>query len=197
MNREVREELLAARRRDEETRARLAREGTLFQGYAQAMERVHGANAALLEAIVERHGWPGRSLVGSDGAEAAWIIAQHAIGKPAFQRRCLELLRAAVRGGEAPPSHEAYLTDRIRFNERRPQRFGTIFDWDERGEMSPWRIEDPEGVDARRAAVGLPPLARAVARIRDEARKEGNLPPADFRARQLEIEEWARRVGWL
>jgi hypothetical protein len=85
----------------------LARDGSLFEGYSPEMERVHLENATRLEAIIVRHGWPGLSAVGADGAEAAWLVAQHAISRPAFQRRCLELLRAAVDSREASPSHLA------------------------------------------------------------------------------------------
>lgn len=197
MDEDLRRKLLELRRRDEEARTRLAEDGSLFEGYAPPMERVHRENGERLEAIMDRHGWPGLSLVGEDGAEVAWLVAQHAISLPAFQRRCLESLRGAVQAGEAPLRHEAYLTDRIRFNERRPQVYGTIFDWDADGQMSPWEIERPEGVEERRAAVGLPPLAEHVPRMRAQAGAEGASPPADFGVRQRKIEEWARKVGWL
>jgi hypothetical protein len=175
----------------------LVRDGSLFEGYAPEMERVHLQNATRLEAILVRFGWPGLSAVGEDGAEAAWLIAQHAISRPAFQRCCLGLLRAAVKSGEASPSHQAYLTDRIRFNERKPQVFGTVFDWDENGEMSPWEIEDPDHVEERRAAVGLPPLDETIHRMRVQAASGGSGPPRDYRARQQGIRQWAREVGWL
>lgn len=197
MNQPINEELLELERRDQEVRTRLIADGTLFAGYAGEMERVHLENADRLAAIVARYGWPGISLAGEDGCEAAWRIAQHAISRPDFQRRCLELIRAAVASGEAPPKHEAYLSDRIRFNERRPQVYGTIFDWDEAGEMSPWTIEDAANVDRRRTALGLEPLAKATARIQRESQAEANRPRESFAERQKEIERWARRVGWL
>ena len=69
----VRDELLAANERG----------GT----YVPRMEAVHVKNAARLRELIERHGWPAEDLAGKDGAEAAWLIAQHAIGEPEFQRR--------------------------------------------------------------------------------------------------------------
>ena len=161
------------------------------------MAAVHEHNAERLQAIIEEVGWPGQSLVGEDGAQAAWLIAQHAISKPAFQRHCLELIRHAVKQGDMPPHTEAYLTDRIRFNERRLQVYGTIFDWDEEGNMSPWPIEQPGGVDIRRRNMGLPPLAQTIQEMQEQARKEGNRPPANYEARQREIETWAKKVGWI
>ncbi len=96
--------------------------------------------------------------------------------------------------GEATLAQVAYLEDRIAFFERRPQRYGTQFDWDERGMLSPWPIEDPDGVDARRAAVGLPPLADRIAQVRKSA--QGSVPP-DYARRQAEMLAWSRSVGWI
>jgi hypothetical protein len=189
--------LVALLARDREMRARLVVEGKLFAGYAPEMEAVHAENARALEAIIAAHGWPGLALAGRDGSIAAWTVALHAIGLPAFQRRCLELLMQAVDAGDAPPAFAAMLEDRIRFNERRPQRYGTIFDWDEDGRMAPWLLEDPDGVEARRAEVGLPPLAAEVRKARRAPREKGDQPPRDYAARQREIEAWARSVGWL
>jgi hypothetical protein len=196
MNEIVLHQLIELYHNDEKMRARLAKEGVLFHGYAAEMEQVHRHNSERLEAIVGEFGWPGESLVGEDGAWLAWMLAQHAIGLPDFQRRCLSLLNEAVANEDAPAIHAAYLTDRIRFNERKPQVYGTVFDWDEYGQLSPWTIEDEAGVDGRRANVGLPPLVDAVEDARNQAAAEGNTPPVDYKARQWEIEEWARRVGW-
>jgi len=194
---DLRQRLLALQRKDEETRAVLLGDGSLFDGYAAETEKVHVRNARQLMAIVEEVGWPGASLVGEDGAAAAWLVAQHAIGLPEVQRRCLELIQEAVAAGEAPAWQEAYLTDRIRFNERRPQRYGTLLDWDERGELSPWPIEEPDSVGERRAGIGLPHLEEALEFARAQAAAEGAAAPPDHAARQREIDEWARSVGWL
>lgn len=197
MNRQVLGLLRELEKRDQKTRSRLLKGGRLFQGYAPEMETVHVENAKALESLLDWYGWPGRALVGDEGAEAAWLIAQHAISRPAFQRRCLELIRKAVQRGDAPARHEAALIDRLRFNERKPQVFGTICDWDAQGELSPWPIEAPKSVNQRRARVGLPPLAQTVKRLRNEAAAEGNTPPISYQQRQEEIDAWARRVGWL
>jgi len=77
-----------------------------------------------------------------------------------------------------------------------PQRYGTQFDWDARGEMNPLPIEDPEGVDARRRAVGLPPLADKLREIRASVAREVERPPGDPARRRREVDAWARSVGW-
>lgn len=35
-------------------------------------------NEAFLAAVIETHGWPGVDLVGDEGADDAWLLAQHA-----------------------------------------------------------------------------------------------------------------------
>src|SRR5690349_15009977 len=194
MNDTIRQQLLAMAAEDARVRAELAATGELFRGYAPRMEDVHRRNAQALLAIVREHGWPGRGLVGEHAGHAAWIILQHAIGEPDVQRGCLPLLREAAARGDATLAQVAYLEDRIAFFERRPQRYGTQFDWDAQGMLSPWPIEDPEGVDARREAVGLPPLADRIAQARKSA--QGSVPP-DHAKRQAEMLAWSRSVGWI
>ena len=197
MDSALRLHLLELSQRDRAKRTELVERGELWDGYHPEMEQVHAENAAALERILDRHGWPAPQAVGDDGAEAAWIVAVHAIGLPGFQRRCRALLEDAVRRGAAPPGRHAVLLDRIRFNERRPQVYGTLLDWDEDGQLSPWPIEDPDDVEARRRAVGLPPLEASVREARERASHEGAAAPRPYAERQEEIRAWAERTGWL
>ena len=193
-NPELLQQLVNMVEEDGRVRAELAATGELYQGYAPRMAEVHLRNAQQLEAIIGRVGWPGKSLVGEEGMHAAWFIVQHAIGSPSLQRTCLSLLQAAVARGEAEPAHAAYLEDRICFYERRPQRYGTQFDWDENGQMSPWVLENPEQVDEYRRAVGLGPLSEKLAQAR--LGTVGETPP-DYASYQAEFHAWAKSVGWL
>ena len=194
MDEALRNRLLALIGEDDRVRSRLAADGSLFEGYHREMQAVHEANASALKAILAEHGWPTEALAGADGAEAAWRIVQHAIGLPDFQRTCLARIEAAAAAGEIPAWQPAYLGDRIRTFEGRPQLYGTQFDWDEQGLMSPLPIEEPENVDRRRAAIGLPPLAEATAHQRRGSAAEQR--PQDLAARRREMEEWAVKTGW-
>lgn len=98
----VASELIALAAKDAAVRRRLGASGALFGGYHPEMEAVHAANAARLERILDAHGWPDVARFGEAAAEAAWLIAQHAIGLPAFQRRCLACVREAAACGTAP-----------------------------------------------------------------------------------------------
>ena len=113
-----------------------------------------------MKGIIAAKGWPGKKLVGGDGAKAAWLLVQHADLDLAFQKECLALLEKAVAAGDADAIEHAYLHDRVAVAEKRPQRFGTQFN----GEQQPQPIEDEANVDARRKAIGLPSM--------DEYRKQ-------------------------
>ena len=192
---EIRSELLAMAGEDHRVRSELAADGSLFEGYHPRMREVHEANADRLASILSQRGWPGEPQVGQDGAKAAWLIVQHAISRPALQREALEALRLAAARGEAPAMQPALLEDRIRTLEGRPQRFGTQFDWDESGQLSPLPVEDPSGVDERRRTIGLGPLDAAVRAQRQAAAAEGEPPPQDWQARRRGTESWLREVG--
>lgn len=193
---DVREELLSLASEDMRVREELAADGSLYEGYPPRMEEVHRRNAKRLREIMKQVGWPGVSLVGEDGERAAWLILQHAIGEPAFQRRGLVLLKGGAERGEVPLMQVAMLEDRIRMFEGRGQRYGTQFDWDEHGEMSPVRIENPEGLEERRQEVGLPPLEDHIRRMREEVATSGEPAPKDRAARREKMEAWYRSVGW-
>src|SRR5438093_9298854 len=177
----------------------LARDGSLFQGYHPRMEALHQRHATRLAALIDAHGWPGRSRVGEEG----WLVLQHAIGNPPLMRRGLTLLQGGVKEGEVSPLEVAMLEDRIRIFEGRAQRYGTQFDWDEHGRLSPLPIEDAAGVDVRRRAIGLGPLAQELRRRRGAGRRgrgrgrgrerERERPPADWAARQCDMERWLRQ----
>lgn len=135
------------------------------EGVAE-MRRVDARNTRRLREILDEHGWPGRSLVGDEGVQHAWLIAQHADDDVEFQRRALALLTEAVAADDAPASLVAYLTDRVRMHEGQGQLYGTqIMDLRE-DEVVPFAIDDPAGLDHRRAQVGLPPFACYAERVK-------------------------------
>ncbi|MFE3704599.1 DUF6624 domain-containing protein [Streptomyces scopuliridis] len=121
-----------------------------------SMREVDRVNAQVLRRIVSLHGWPGRSLVGTEAAQAALAIALHADHDPPFQRTLLRMLYAAVQLGEATPAQWAHLYDRWLIHDQRVQVYGTQYRYRSAG-LEPHPITDPEHLDRRRASVGLPP----------------------------------------
>jgi hypothetical protein len=155
-NRRLRAELLEMRDVDQQMRM-------LGMQYLRLMDvDVDVRNTARMKEIIAAYGWTGKSLVGAEGADAAWLLVQHADHDRAFQKQCLQLLDQAVQNGEADPRHLAYLTDRVRVAEGEFQVYGTQF----RSFTEPFPIEAAEQVDERRAQVGLEPLAEYAERMR-------------------------------
>ena len=154
----LREELLAMLVLDQAVRTGVAPPGdprTPDQLAADWDETDRLHNARMVE-ILDQSGWPGWTMVGSDGAFAAWVLIQHADLDLPLQKRGLELMQAAVDAGEADPSDLAYLIDRVRVAEGQPQVYGTQWGSDAEGNPEPRTpIEDEPQVDIRRAAVGL------------------------------------------
>ncbi len=121
-------------------------------------DSVFNANLEWMRLVLARYGWPGRRLVGDEGSHGAWLLLQHADRDTALQRTALRLLENAVRSGDASRSDLAYLTDRVRVAEGRPQVYGTQLEYDSRGCAAPKPSEDPGQLDARRASAGLEPV---------------------------------------
>lgn len=200
LNEQLRKEILAMAAHDLSVREELIADGSLSkQGYHPRIEAVHKSNAARLATLIGQHGWPERSLVGEDGVEAAWLIAQHSIGNPPFMRQCLSLLQQAGSQGEVPLWHSAMLEDRMRMFEGKPQIYGSQFRHDRDGQMAPYPIENPDGVNDRRLAVGLNSLEERTAQLRDQAVKEKmplSIDRTTLEKMEREYEEWLRAVGW-
>ncbi|HLO29253.1 MAG TPA: DUF6624 domain-containing protein [Anaerolineales bacterium] len=119
---------------------------------------IDAQNTIWLDKMIEQVGWPGNSLVGEDGANAAFLIIQHSpdLG---FQKKCLGLMESTVAEGEMNAIHLAYLADRVRMREGKPQYYGTQGLSQPNGIIVPAPIEDEQNVDERRKAIGLEPIA--------------------------------------
>ena len=76
------------------------------------------------------------------------------------------MLKEAVRRGEAESGNAALLKDRILMREGKKQIYGSQLHFNQViKQLELWPIEDDENVDARRASVGLEPLAEYMKRF--------------------------------
>jgi hypothetical protein len=143
--------------------------GVPDQAIFRRMASLDTVNAKWLWRVMQRLGWPGQSLVAPEGEEAAFLLVQHATLDTTFMVSAMPLLERAVSKGEAPAKHYALLFDRVAVLRGQPQRFGTQLVPSPAGiAFAP--IDDSAHVDARRAQVGLMPLAE-YARIIDSTRQ--------------------------
>ncbi|MFH1686618.1 MAG: DUF6624 domain-containing protein [bacterium] len=126
-----------------------------------AWSRQHEAdslNQQRLDSIVDLHGWPQASEVGSEAAMAAFLIVQHS--NLGCMQKYLPAIRRQFNLGEIPGQHLALLEDRVLMLQDLPQIYGSQIVFDEAtGEMRPHEIAAPQAVDSLRAVMGMQPLA--------------------------------------
>ena len=192
----IAENIIGLKNTDLALREKLIQSRQLSNGYNEEMKELHNRNAKILGDIIDKIGYPTIDKVGKEANEATWLIIQHSIGQPEFMKKCAKLLEKAVSENKADPKSLAYLTDRIAVFEGKEQLYGTQFDWDEYGILSPNHFDDLTKVNERRKSIGLNTLEEQTEIIRRETENENQSPPTDFKKRKQEIEEWKRNVGW-
>jgi hypothetical protein len=117
-------------------------------------------NQKWLDSIINVDGWPKKSMVGSEGANGAWVIVQHADNDTSFQLKCLVQMLVAYKSSEVNKADLAYLIDRYYINTSNIQVFGSQFIIDRTDSVS-IRLKpvlDMEHLDKLRSVVLLPPV---------------------------------------
>jgi hypothetical protein len=157
----LREQLLAMRAEDQ-----AAPERGLTQPKPGDEARFHlSANAretdtrltAELKDIVAKRGWPTIALVGIDASNGALLILAHTTDH-AWQLSLLPQLEELAGTERIDGSMVALIVDKELVAEHKPQRYGTQFKFVD-GQAMMFAVEDPAGLDARRAKAFLPPMA--------------------------------------
>ncbi len=135
------------------------------------------ANQKLLRKIIKTHGWPTNDIVGNDGSNAAFLIAQHSDNDNKFQRDCMNYIQRAYYSKKIDPASYAYIIDRERINADKPQLFGTQFETghiDNELILHLKPVEDEEHVDLRRKIFGLSTVADYLAQSKERLQQYGN-----------------------
>lgn len=109
-NPQLRQQLLARVEKDQQAQnAAIAAGGKPAD--SASIVPVTRENTEWLKQVVATQGWPGRRLVGEDGANAAWTLIQHSDADPAFQAQVLALMEAALARQDVAPDDVALLTE--------------------------------------------------------------------------------------
>ncbi|WP_243460107.1 DUF6624 domain-containing protein [Streptomyces sp. M54] len=174
---DIARDLIERAERSREYHSGLAR-GILSRAEIDMGRHNDHANSQVLRRIVGEHGWPGRSLVGEEGAEAAWQIALQADHLADFQRLALRLMVTAVERGEATIQQWAHLHDRCSINAGTAQTYGTQYRSGPNG-VEALQVREPQHLNARRASVGLPPFATTHEALRRRHTREPESGPPD------------------
>jgi hypothetical protein len=114
-------------------------------------------NLIKVKDILDKRGWLGADVVGGTGNTTLFLVIQHA--DIATQQKYLPMMREAVKNKKAQPSALALLEDRVLLRTGKKQIYGSQIGMDDNGKAYVQPLEDPDGVDKRRAEVGLLPLA--------------------------------------
>lgn len=166
--------LLAMQARDQSAREEFGqRVGDTL--YGRKLIDLDSALAAEMTSILDRYGLPTRDLVGPAGSDAAMLIVQHSWS---LQERVLESARAVL-PGQISPEKLAMLEDRVLVHRGEPQRWGTQFTLGPDGVFRFAPIADAVGLDARRAAAGMPPMSLYVCLLEEAGMRvdHTSLPP--------------------
>src|SRR5262245_3429837 len=162
-NDSLRRVLLSLAERDQAARQNFGSRIT-DTNYVKQMLSLDSTLAATMTGILERFGLPTRSMVGPEGSDAAMLIVQH---NWPLQERVLAMAKSAPRG-QISPEKLAMLEDRVLVHQGKPQRFGSQFTARPDGVFTFAPLADTTKLDARRAAVGMPPM-RAYVCMMEEA----------------------------
>lgn len=129
-------------------------------------QKIDSANTKDLRDLMKIYGWFKISELGKETSRHAWLLAQHADLNPDFQKEVLAILEKLYPIGEVDPANYAYLYDRLAaIADKRPQRYATQGQCAGPGNWQPFPTEDIENVDARRASMGIEPLAETKKRL--------------------------------
>lgn len=115
------------------------------------------ANTVRISELIDKHGYPGKSIVGGGHASTAFLVIQHA--DIAIQEKYLPIITKAANDGEVNWSSVALLVDRVNLRNGKPQIYGSqVFRHPESEEYYFGEIAEPTKIDSVRATVGLGPL---------------------------------------
>lgn len=109
------------------------------------------ADMRRVRAIIRRHGYPGKKLVGTPTNEAAFYVIQHSNSIPQY----LPLIKRAADQGDLPFRLYAMMLDRYLMGLEKPQVYGTQGRGYNGQTPFIWPIEDPAHVNERRKKAGF------------------------------------------
>jgi len=151
----LRDELMSMKQQDQNARG-IDYGQTTKDKPAGTMAEVDARLTDELKAIVAKSGWPTIALVGLEASNAAMLVLTHTRDH-AWQASMLPQLEQLADTGKIDGSQLAFVIDRELVSEGQLQRYGTQFKVVD-GEMAMFGVEDPAGLDARRARVFLSPI---------------------------------------
>ncbi|MBO9594286.1 MAG: hypothetical protein J7599_15380 [Niabella sp.] len=128
--------------------------------YWKYVGKTDSVNTAQVSQLIDQYGWPDQRQISPGAAKALWIVVQH--GDSLTREKYLPVLERAAAEGKAPKIYVAYLYDRVQMFRERFQLYGTQMGGDYEGNTILWPVRALLQLDARRKAMGLPPIKEAL-----------------------------------
>lgn len=188
------DEIKSMTNKDLQLRKKLAEEGLLNNGYNIEMEKVHLKNAHRLQEIIDTYGFLNFSLTDQDTINNIFLIVQHAISLPIIMINFYQRLKE-IEMNQYNFIYFMYLEDRINFFLRKPQNYGTQFDYDENGIFTVYTLsQEKEKINKIRTSYNLPTIEEKYDELSKFqplflSKEENAKRLADFR-QFLEISGW-------
>lgn len=130
------------------------KEGNLYQENWKLQNVIDSTNLILVENIIKKHGYPGKSLVGEPANKTAWYVIQHSDKISEY----LPIMKAAGKKQELPFNLVAKMEDRYLMDKEEEQIYGTqgfLIGNPKDGTKFIWPIKDVENVNKRRKEAGF------------------------------------------
>ncbi|QHN05156.1 hypothetical protein FTO74_18725 [Granulicella sp. WH15] len=151
----LRDQLMGMRNQDRVARGLQQAPGTK-PAIATNLAEIDASLTEQLKGIVKAKGWPTIALVGIEASNGAMLILTHTADHE-WQRSLLPTLVNLADAGKIDGSTLALVVDKELIAEGKLQRYGSQFKLVD-GAMAMYAVEDPGGLDRRRAQVLLPPM---------------------------------------
>lgn len=135
-----------------------------YDSIAKVIDQYRAKHSKELEEIYDQRGFPNSQQIGKDAVYNIWVLALHSLDIQ-FQKLSLFYLTEEAKAGNLDWEQIAMLADRIAFNEKEPQLFGTRFqviDMSKR-KVKLYSVKDINNLDNRRRALHLKPVIQGYA----------------------------------
>jgi len=120
-------------------------------------QQIAKENYDTMQQLIEEYGWPKYSMVGKIAADAPLLVINHH-ESDSVRKKYLARIKQSCLDKEGSCMEYAKIQDRILVNEDKLQIYGMQFRYNEKRDLEPFPIIDPEYVDQRRFEIGLEPL---------------------------------------
>ncbi len=120
----------------------------------EKIKQIDTKNTERVKEMISEHGYPTIGKIGPEASHALWLLVQHADHDINFQKKCLKLMKK-LPGSSINKTNIAYLEDRVRVGDGKPQLYGTQFYRNKDGKLVLRDIEEIENVDRRREQMNL------------------------------------------